>query len=238
MKLIYQDNRSAIFHGDCLQVLPTLGLNPAKVALISDPPYGINADAGIQRKGLKARRKVVDWKGDASREWKQIEGDHKPFDPSHLLGFSIVALFGANHFADKLPAQEAKSPWKWLLWDKRCGTAADDNSDGELIWTNRTGALRIHRQLWRGIVREGEENISRGKKLHQMQKPISLMRWIIGECKVPADYTIVDPYMGSGSTIRAAADLGYYAIGIDLDAGNCEVARNRMPQLSLLSVAA
>lgn len=234
LKPIYDKQNAVLYHGDCLQILPALGLNPAKVALISDPPYGINAD--FKRVGRRRQTKALEWVGDATREWQDIEGDDKPFDPSHLLGFSLVALFGANHFAGKLPAQETNKPWKWLLWDKRCGSPADDNSDGELIWTNRTGALRIHRQLWRGIVREGEENISRAPKLHQMQKPVSLMRWIIGECKVPADYTIVDPYCGSGSTLRAAIDLGYQAIGVELSEQSCRIAANRLPQQSWLSL--
>ena len=224
----YDKNGVTLYHGDCLQILPALGLNPAKVALISDPPYGINAD--FKRTGMRRRTKALDWVGDATRNWEDIENDDKPFDPAHLLGFSIVALFGANHFADKLPAQEVNKPWKWLLWDKRRDSPADDNSDGELIWTNRTGALRIHRQLWRGLVREGEENISRAPKLHQMQKPIRLMRWVIGECKVPAGYTVVDPYFGSGTTLRAAKDLGYQAIGIELKRENCDIAIERLRQ--------
>src|SRR5436853_3805084 len=156
LKPFYQDEWTTIYHGDCREVLPSLVVDPAKVALISDPPYGINAKH--ERAGLKRRRTAVEWDGNARVNWQPIQGDNEAFDPSHLLGFSIVALFGANHFACSLPAQYPAKPWKWLLWDKRCGSRSDNNSDGEIVWTNRTGALRIHRQLWRGIVRAGEEN--------------------------------------------------------------------------------
>lgn len=229
----YKQDGITLFHGNCLQILPALGLNLAKVALISDPPYGINAE--FNRSGIKCRRKTVNWDGNAHRDWAAIEGDDQSFNPSPLLGFGIIALFGANHFADKLPAQDPAKPWKWLLWDKREGTTPDSNSDGELIWTNRIGALRIHRQLWRGIIRAGEENLSRSRKLHQMQKPVSLMRWVIGECKVPADYVIVDPYFGSGSTLVAAKNLGYAAIGIEIEQKNCDLAIGRLGQRSLFA---
>lgn len=157
-------------------------------------------------------------------------GDDQPFDPTPLLIYPTVALFGANHYADKLPPNPWPKSWKWLLWDKRSGSAKDDNSDGELIWTNQTGAMRIHYQKWRGIVRQGEENICNSAKLHPAQKPISLMRWILGELKIPDGWTVIDPYMGSGSTLRAAKDLGLNAIGIELEEQYCEVAAKRSAQ--------
>src|SRR4030095_3456884 len=65
--------------------------------------------------------------------------------------------------------------------------------DGELAWTNVPGVLRIHRQVWRGMIREGEENLVHGRKLHPAQKPVALLTW----CVATTTGTVLDPYMGS-----------------------------------------
>jgi len=158
------------------------------------------------------------------RHWHRIEGEDKPFDPSMFLSFSKVILWGANHFADKLPPSKG-----WLIWDKRDGVASDNQSDCELAWCNFGGKARIHRQLWRGIARAGEENIARsGEKLHPHQKPIALIKWCIslaGEIT-----TILDPFAGSGTTGRAAKDFGKKAVLIECDEHYCEIAARRLQQ--------
>lgn len=227
-KLIYQDDQTTIYHGDCREVLQTLDL---AYAVVTDPPYGINA--GFDRRGLRHQGRL-NGGNLGNRGWKPIKGDDKPFDPVDLLRFKFVALSGANHYADKLPPQNPAKPWKWLVWDKRGGSPPDNNSDAELWWTNQHGALRVHYQKWRGVVREGEENLSRAWKLHPAQKPISLMRWVIGQLKLPIGTVIVDPYCGSGTTCRAAKDLGYKSIGIEIEQEWAESAARRMPQGSLL----
>lgn len=226
----YQQEGITIYLGDCRRgkILQTLDQS---AAIITDPPYGINAvfiRDGSRKKSSLSRRTPLMQRG---RDWKPIAGDDKPFNPRHLLRFKTLAIFGANHFADKLPASG-----KWLIWDKRCGSSPDNNSDCELIWTNQPGAARIHYQKWRGIVRQGEENLSRGHKLHPTQKPISLMRWIIGQLRLPVSTLIIDPYMGSGTTLRAAKDLGYPAIGFEVEKDYCDIAIERLHQPSLLSI--
>lgn len=229
LKSIYQDPMVTIYQGDCAEILASL---EEVSAIVTDPPYGINA--GFDRRGLR-RQRGLNGHSIGNREWRKIEGDDKPFDPAGLLRFRFVALSGANHYADKLPPQNPAKPWKWLVWDKRAGSAPDNNSDAELWWTNQYGALRVHYQKWRGVVREGEENLSRAWKLHPAQKPISLMRWVIGQLKLPMGTVIVDPYCGSGTTCRAAKDLGYKSIGVEIEQEWAESAARRMPQGSLLA---
>jgi site-specific DNA-methyltransferase (adenine-specific) len=62
-----------------------------------------------------------------------------------------------------------------------------------------------------------------------MQKPLLLMRWLLGLPETPAG-VVLDPYMGSGTTLRAAKDLGRHAIGVEIEERYCEVAANRMDQ--------
>lgn len=215
----YQDEHTTLYWGDCRKILPHLQTD---LAIISDPPYGMGAR--FDRAGIR-KKVTLDQPVYHSRDWGKIEGDDEPFEPAHLLGYPYIALFGANHYADRLPASS-----KWLSWDKRCQTPADDNSDFELIWTNQKGACRTHYQKWRGIVREGEENLSRAWKFHPAQKPVSLMRWVIGQLAVPSQFVICDPYMGSGSTLVAAKQLGYAVVGIEKLESHCKNAVERLRQ--------
>lgn len=222
----YQDDYVTIYNADCWDVLPHLGTN---FALVSDPPYGINAV--YTRTGKRNRANLKNWKRQtfASEQRPSIVNDDKPFDPSHLLVFDKIALFGANHFANKLPPRG-----KWLIWDKRKGTPSDYNSDAELIWTNEQGAVRLYSHLWRGLVREGAENVANGSKLHPAQKPIALVKWIILQLKIEPPQIIIDPYAGSGTTLAAAKDLGLRAIGIEVEEKYCQIAKNRLIQNPLV----
>jgi len=206
-----------LFHGDCIELLPRMGWADA---VVTDPPYGIgyrvNArpPRGAMLKGIEAT---------ATAARGQIEGDDKPFDPAPFLAFRGLAFFGANHFARRLP-----NGGKWIVWDKRGDMRPDDHSDGELIWTNASGALRIHRQKWRGVVREGEENCSRSKKLHPNQKPVALLTFIMAALGLAPGQTVMDPYMGSGSTGVAAVRLGLNFIGCEIDSGHFAMASKRL----------
>ena len=136
--------------------------------LLADPPYG--NDYRQKRSRDKLVRVEV--------EHAPIVGNAVPFDPRPLLTLApIQALWGGNYFADKLPPSS-----KWLIWDKRENTTPDDGADTELAWTSLPGVSRIHRQLWRGICRRGEENISKGaRKLHPNQKPVALMNFCLDQ---------------------------------------------------------
>lgn len=101
------------------------------------------------------------------------------------LRFAYVCLFGAQLFASKLPDMRG-----WLVWDKLAGKTPCSQSDCELAWTNRDKPVRMKTHLWRGIMRDGEENVVHGGKLHPNQKPVSLMRWAIETMAIPRDVRI------------------------------------------------
>lgn len=203
----YQDSAVTIYHGDCREILPQL----AKVDLLcTDPPYGIAYDASHSK-----YKNGID-RGDA--EW-----DREPFDPTFLIRLGLPSIiWGGNCFAQRLPP----SP-KWLAWIK---TARDDanirQADMELAWTNCIGRSRVFHHLWIGAYKASESGI---RSQHPTQKPVELMRWCIGLVK-PDAQTILDPFMGSGTTLRAAKDLGRKAIGIEIEEQYCEIATRRMAQ--------
>jgi site-specific DNA-methyltransferase (adenine-specific) len=196
--------------GDCLKILPTLG----KVdAVVTDPPYGMKWDTDCTRfsGGSEASRKKP-----GGHDWgKSIEGDHRPFDPSPWLKFPKVILWGSNHFAARLPVGMT------LVWVKRNEEAYGSFlSDAELGWMNGGHGVYLHKDL--------SMNALAKRRSHPNQKPIGLMRWCIERLKLKPGSTILDPYMGSGTTGIATIGLGLNFIGIEIDPGYFAIAERRI----------
>jgi DNA modification methylase len=184
--------------GDCREVLPTLG----KVdAVVTDPPYGIGESGGCFR----------DRKGGGHRVLERKEWDaHRPASEVFTAVLSAAPdqiIWGGNYFADLLPASKG-----WLYWDKLMG---GDFADGELAWTSLDRALRKFTRC----------NKDHGKE-HPTQKPVALMAWCLGF--LPDAQTILDPFMGSGTTGVACVQLGRKFIGIELDPGYFDIACRRI----------
>jgi len=202
--------------GDCREILPTLGRVDA---VVTDPPYGIDFDFGRERKGRKSGLSWGMSGGDIQRDWSRIVGDDGAFDPSPFLTFDEVILWGGNNYQGLPPSR------CWLIWDKRRDTTPDNHGDAEMAWTNLDGVIRVHRQVWRGIVREGVENVALSPKFHPTQKPLALMEWSIGFVN---GATILDPFMGSGTTGVACAKMGRTFIGIEIDEKYFDIACRRV----------
>ena len=193
--------------GDCREILPTLG----KVdAVVTDPPYGINQANGFDGFGgigtpIPRRQYEGDW--DISRP---------PDDVFKMLldvaGFHII--WGGNYFTDILPMGR-----KWLFWDK-CQTMPT-YSDGEMAWTSLPGVAT------KRIVYSNNGLMAKEKgRVHPTQKPVEVMRWCIGFTKG----TILDPFMGSGTTGVACAKLGRKFIGIEIEPKYFDIACRRIEQ--------
>lgn len=218
MKPYYQDDFVTLYHGDCREVLPYLGLGAwlksHGFGIVSDPPYGMDYQHGARKGGAKL-----------GMDGEKIVGDDRPFDPAHLLAYGVpTILWGGNHFAHRLPPSRG-----WLVWDKRDDGPEMDQSDVELAWTNILSTARKWTRRWSGASRGGREQ-SEGR-WHVNQKPVALMQWCLGF--IPPSLFILDPYAGSGSTLVAAKDVGRKAWGIEIDEQHCERAAQRLSQESL-----
>ncbi len=183
---------------------------PKDAAIVSDPPYGIAFDyTKTRRHGSVLLRGMGQTPTNPRSRWSSnVTGDTAPFDPMPWLAFRQLILWGANHYASRLPDSGA-----WLIWDKRDGRTSDAMSDCELAWSNIGTAARLHRQLWRGMVRVGDDNLTHGGKTHPAQKPIELMRW----CVEKTTGLVIDPFAGSCSTGVAALQLGRAFIGVEVE---------------------
>lgn len=206
MKPYYQDDSVTIFHGDCRELLPQLD---AVDVVVADPPYGISLPTNYGERGRSALA--------ACHDYLPVHDDDKPFDPSHLLALDCpLVLWGANHYADKLPAVSG-----WLVWEKLRPDGVDQ-ADCELAWTNFVKGARTFQHRWHGMFRDSE----RGQGYHPTQKPVALYEWTYGLRWFPAG-VVVDPYAGSGPALVAAKRLGRRAVGIELEEHYCEVAARR-----------
>lgn len=204
-----------LYCGDCREILPTLG----KVdAVVTDPPYGISyrSNHNSSRRGLWAK-----WV--RTENMPSIVGDDAPLDPQPLLDLGIpVVLFGGNYCADRLPPSRC-----WLIWDKRDGISSNNQADCEMAWTNIDKPSRLLRHMWSGLLRAGEENVALSEKVHPHQKPAAIMRACIQYIPDRPE-TILDPFMGSGTTGVAAVKLGRKFIGIEIEPKYFDIACRRI----------
>jgi site-specific DNA-methyltransferase (adenine-specific) len=211
VKPFYEHGGITIYHGDCRDVLPDVWFGVD--LLLTDPPYGVSEACNRKERGRSNLAECNDF--------PDVFDDHKPFDPSHLLVCRKAVLFGANHYADKLPPSPS-----WMVWDKRDGIASNDNADCELAWSNLGGPARVFRHLWSGMIKASERD---QKRVHPTQKPVALMRWIIQQWTQPGQL-VLDPYMGSGPTLIAAKESARRCIGIEIEERYCEIAAKRLSQ--------
>ena len=207
MKPYYEHAGITIYHGDCRELLPL----PCDL-ILTDPPYGINHPTDYASRGRGAFTNC--------RDYPPVHDDDKPFDPAFLLDLDVpLILWGANHYANRLPNTSG-----WLVWDKERPDDIDQ-ATCELAWTNVIKGVRRFRYLWHGAIRAGKDVLC-----HPTQKHEALMRWCMLLRWTKDLEVICDPYVGGGATLRAAKDLRKKAIGIEIEERYCEIAAERLSQ--------
>jgi site-specific DNA-methyltransferase (adenine-specific) len=195
--------------GDAREIVPTLyGVD----CVVSDPPYGMawNTDttrfSGGHDRPNRGKSNV------------KIEGDAEPFDPSFLLGFDDVILFGLNHYPERLHKGSS------LVWVKKEPIAFGTFlSDCELAWRNRGEGVFAFYRPWGNLASAAESN---GRETHPTQKPVALMAWCVAKTKG----VVLDPFMGSGTTGVACQKLGRKFIGIEIEPKYFDIACRRIEE--------
>ena len=197
-----------LIQGDCREVMAVL---PKVDACLTDPPYGIRYDVDAAKKSGTRFGVAFAAKG----QYRATDWDSQPAHDAVAKAISLsrsAIVFGGNYY--ELPASSC-----WLVWDKETNGAF---ADCELAWTNLDQPVRRIRHMWNGGIRKGHEP----RHGHPTQKPIALMEWCLGF--LPDARTILDPFMGSGTTLVACQRLGRQGIGIELDADYFEIACKRV----------
>lgn len=201
-----------VIEGDCLKVLPSIP-DGCVDAVVSDPPYGMdwNTDS----------RRFSGGKGYHNKRSGRVAGDAAPFDPSPLLRFPKVSIWGANHYSARLPVGTTL-----VFLKKPLDKLGAFLSDAEIGWERGNHGVYVFSHVWDGCARESEN----GEHHHPTQKPVALMRWCIRRLKLPPGSVILDPYAGSGTTGVAAICEGMRAILIEQDPKHAETCRRRVAE--------
>ena len=202
----YRDWQSdiVIYNADCRDILPLIPDKSIDLVL-TDPPYGI----------------YDKWVGGSNYGWgnrTRNEWDRQPIGIDVITSIidkaAATILWGGNYYP--LPVSRC-----WLIWNKP--ERGFSLAEAELAWTNVDNVVRVFDCHRRDIGKE-----------HPTQKPLNLMRWCL-QLSWSSNYNVVlDPFMGSGTTLRACKDLGRKCIGIEKEEKYCEIAVKRLAQGVLL----
>ncbi len=198
-----------IINADCLEYMKTLPDKSFDLVL-TDPPYGINADKGVGGFGSSKTDKHYTGDWDSKTPAKEV------FDEIIRVSKNAI-IFGGQFFADKLPANG-----HWIVWDKK-GDINFDNpfGDAELAWTNiPKKSVKKYIVVQQGFISEERD------RYHPTQKPVSLFFRIISDYSKDGD--VLDPYLGSGTTLLACKQLGRNGTGIEISEKYCKIAQERL----------
>lgn len=190
---------ATLYRADCADILPRVRAD----AIVTDPPYGIGASAGVGKYG---RLKVTD----------DLEWDNEAPNLSDLLAMELpTIIWGGNYFA--LPPSRC-----YLVWDKGAGFRGRDFAECEQAWCSVDGNARV---MNRDPLAKGDY----AGKVHPTQKPVAVMEWSIAH--LGQQETILDPYMGAGTTGVAALKMGRKFIGIEREPAYFEEACRRIREV-------
>lgn len=205
-----------IICGDSLEIMKKL---PDKCIdlVLTDPPYGINADKGVG--GGSSRGVVNKFEGN----WDTKIPDKEYFTEIFRISKNQI-IFGGNYMTEFLPPTSS-----WVIWDKREGLPERTFADCEMAWVSDKKPARIFRYKWDGMIQEDMKN--KEPKHHPTMKPLALMTYCLA--RFPEAEVILDPFLGSGTTALAVKNAGKKYIGIEMMEQYCEVARIRLSQDSL-----
>lgn len=195
-----------IIHGDCLDYLRSLPDN-AVALVLTDPPYGL----GIAKRGSIGTGKKFtpkDWDVVPTREY---------FEEMRRVSRHQI-IWGGNYFTRFLPPSRC-----WLVWYKKDGLPRNSFADCELAWTSFNKNALVFNCRWAGFVKDSREP----RVAHPTQKALEVMKWCVREFSDEGD-TILDPFLGSGTTAVAAKALRRRCVGIEIDKEYVSIAKNRI----------
>jgi DNA modification methylase len=195
-------------------------MNGEKADMVfTDPPYGISiVDSKTNKVGAENLAK--------NQEYSAVIGDDTTdtakdfYNTCISLNMENFIIWGGNYFTDFLPFSKS-----WIIWDKRGDMNSNNFADGEMAWCSFHSRVRIYKQIWNGMIREGES----GQRVHPTQKPVKMLGEII-EDHIKGDL-IFDGFLGSGSTMVASHQLKRKCYGMELDPKYCQVIIDRMSKL-------
>ena len=231
----YDRDGITIYHGDCREILPQIG---AVDHVITDPPYDEATHSGARTNARGKSGKIGQrlLSGGSERKFAPVDLNmiKALFTAANAARWTIATL--AYQHTARL---EQDAPYglrfvRFGIWVKPDGMPQISGDRPAMGW--ESVAILHHaenKMRWNGGGSRAvwTHNVARGH--HPTQKPLGLLLDLIQQFTDPGDL-ILDPFMGSGTTLRAAKDLGRRAIGIEAEERYCEIAVKRLAQEVLL----
>lgn len=182
--------------------------------VFTDPPYGINivsdsgtvGGGGVTKAGVYSKVIADDTTETAEKAYKILKSYSNK-----------LIIWGGNYFVDFLDFSDG-----WIIWDKRGDINSNNFADGEMAWCSFHTPVRIYKQIWNGMIREGEHE----NRVHPTQKPIKMLGEILKDFTKDGEI-VLDVFGGSGSTLIACEQLGRKCYMMELDPKYCDVIRKR-----------
>lgn len=214
-KPYYESGGITIYHADCRQVIPFLQKCDL---LLTDPPYGIEWNTNYSRftNSMQSKPRV---------DHEAIANDEDDQMMELALSFEGQKIVWGAHLSPWL----VKERGSWLVWDKRFENGVAMLADAELAYWSKGTGVYIHKHTWQGMI--GDKSGIPKKRVHPNQKPEGLLRWCLS--LVPDAQNILDPFMGSGTTLVASKLEGRRCVGIEINEAYCEAAAKRLSQGTL-----
>lgn len=181
----------------------------------TDPPYGISVvgkNGKVGGDNLAKNGVYAPIAGDES-----IDVAIEAIQVIKTLNAPLQIIWGGNYYANAL-----ENTASWIVWDKRGNMASNNFADCELAWCNAGSPARIYKQVWSGMIKEGES----GKRVHPTQKPVKLAQWCIEQYGSKAA-TVLDLFCGSGSTLIACEATKKAGYMMELSPDYCDVIVRR-----------
>ncbi|MBO7712506.1 MAG: site-specific DNA-methyltransferase [Methanobrevibacter sp.] len=196
-------------------------MNGEKADMVfTDPPYGISVvsnNGTVGGENVCKPSQYLKVKGDETTETAQ-----NFYNTCVSLGLQKCMIWGGNYFTDFLPFSDS-----WIIWDKRGEMASNNFADGEMAWCSFHTPIRIYKQVWCGMIREGEHE----KRVHPTQKPIRVLADILKDF-TKENEIIFDGFGGSGSTLLACEQTNRKCLMIEYEPYYCDVIIQRWENLT------
>ncbi|KKN03912.1 hypothetical protein LCGC14_1102910 [marine sediment metagenome] len=221
MRPYYQDASVKIYHADCREVLAAM--KPGSVDLVlTDPPYGVDGGRGGDSRAHGKAKYQAAWRDTPEYIASLVNSVIVPFIED---GLRVVLTPGIRCLHLYPPPRDMGCFWQPAAMTH--GSWGFSNFNPILYYGSDPRAGRAQTGTGMQLTERAE------KTGHPCPKPLRAWGWLLNKASAdPAD-RILDPFMGSGTTLRAAKDLGRKAIGIEIEEKYCEIAAKRMQQSTL-----
>ena len=206
-----------LYNMDCMEGMKEFPDKYFELAIV-DPPYGIGASEKNSTNKKQSRKSATNSTDYGNQRWDDGIPTEEYFKELFRVSKNQI-IWGVNYY-----------PYDFLTggriyWDKR--VTMPTYSNGELAYCSLINSIKSVEITWHGMLQEDMKN--KEHRLHPTQKPVALYKWLLTNYAKPGDL-ILDTHVGSASSLIACYDLGFDAVGFELDPDYYRMSTERLEQ--------